>query len=61
VPEGAEPPEAPKCREMIAIDTTQERVAALLMHSPRGVLMFATNCQAGFLVQPIPGGSDEQF
>lgn len=48
LPEGAEPPAPPAAREMITIDATQERIALLLMHNPRGMLLFRDELSGWF-------------
>jgi hypothetical protein len=61
-PEGAEPPEPPVAREMITIDATQERIALLLMHNPRGVLLFRDELSGWFSsFNQYRPGADEQF
>lgn len=61
-PEGAEPPEPPVAREMITIDATQERIALLLMHNPRGMLLFRDELSGWFAsFNQYRPGADEQF
>jgi hypothetical protein len=62
MPAGAEPPEPPVAREMITNDTTQERVAELLMNNPRGALLFRDELSGWFSsFNQYRRGADEQF
>lgn len=62
MPEAAVPPEAPVAREIITNDTTQERIAALLMDNPRGALLFRDELSGWFSsFNQYRPGADEQF
>lgn len=62
MPEGSQPPEEPVCREMITNDTTQERVAQLIMWNPRGLLFYRDELSGWFAsFNQYRHGADEQF
>lgn len=62
IPDDAEPPEMPIAREIITNDTTQERVALLLQHNPRGVLLYRDELSGWFSsFNQYRPGADEQF
>jgi hypothetical protein len=62
VPEDAKPPEPPVLREIVTNDTTQERLAELLMHNRRGVLLYRDELSGWFSsFNQYRPGADEQF
>ena len=62
MPEAAETPEEPTCRELITNDTTQERLAQLMMHNPRGLMLYRDELSGWFRsFNQYRPGADEQF
>jgi hypothetical protein len=61
-PEGAGPPPKPVQQQLVAIDTTQERVAAAMQDNPRGLMLFRDELSGWFRsFNQYRPGPDEQF